>query len=77
MPKYNYLCETCGERIDDWEHPISECDEPHLCSDGHDMHRVPAFREAFFWGPDFSCNSSVALANVGRNPTNQNRYSKK
>jgi hypothetical protein len=70
MPKYDYKCE-CG--VTELTHPISECDKEQKCPSGHLMHRIPAYREAYFWGPDF--NPGVARANVGRNPHNNNRYS--
>lgn len=75
MPDYTYKCDTCDE-FKDITHPMSECDTVHTCTEGHVMHRIPAVRETYFWGPDFAQNSHVARANVGRNPSNTNRYSK-
>lgn len=75
MPAYQYKCENDHET--ELTHSIAECDAEHRCPQCDAMmSRVPAFREAFFFGPDFSCNSHVARANIGRNPSNQNRYSK-
>lgn len=80
MPKYDYACEnklTCG-----WDgevtHPVAACDDDHCCPVcGCLSHRViKTVPTVAFLGPGFASNDHVARANVGRNPSNQTRYSK-
>lgn len=80
MPTYDYVCTDLDCTYADpgitITHSIAACDRSHWCLNNHRMHRViRKAPEAFFFGPDFASNSGVAKANVGRNPTNQNRYS--
>lgn len=75
MPKYDYKCPN-GHTIE-IVHPITECDNERTClTCGAKLHRVPAVRETYFWGPGFASTDHIARANVGRNPSNTNRYSK-
>lgn len=77
MPVYNYQCPDeiceCGEV--ELTHSMSDCDVPHYCLNGHLMRRVVGSPEVFFHGPGFASTDHVARANIGRNPSNQNRYS--
>jgi putative FmdB family regulatory protein len=75
MPTYQYKC-AADDEIFDLVHSMADCDVPHYCRCGAPARRVIASVEAFFWGPDFSSGSQVARANVGRNPSNQTRYSR-
>lgn len=73
MPKYIYKCECGATEV---EHSIADCDKEIRCTpNGHVMHRVPSVPETFFFGPGFASTDHIARANVGRNPSNQNRYS--
>lgn len=80
MPTYTYRCPNC-EREEDITHSIADCvadwDCP-VCWDMPAMHRVikaATAPQAFFFGPGWASTDHVARPNVGRNPSNQNRFS--
>lgn len=72
MPKYDYICDH--DHKFELTHSIADCAVEHRCSCGLPAHRVPAVKEAYFWGPGFASTDGVARANVGRNPNNQHGY---
>jgi putative FmdB family regulatory protein len=78
MPKYDYCCDTNFDHTFELEHSIADCDRVQTCPDCGDMaHRViRSIPTAIFLGPGWACTDNVARPNVGRNPNNQNRYSK-
>jgi predicted nucleic acid-binding Zn ribbon protein len=77
MATYCYKCPECSGRHD-YEIPMRDVDShKEVCpEDGTEMIRIIAGNTTvIFLGPGFASNDHVARPNVGRNSSNQNRYS--
>ena len=50
MPRYVYVCKTCG-KTEEIAHKITALNDKYSCSMGHEMHRVPQTFSVNWNGP--------------------------